>query len=1243
MDQAWRDPDFAPDVALGSNSQLQSKVKMWLRPAEIVKRFRQASKASAKPASASPSFFHSASGSDTLSHKAQQGALGNCFFVAAATLLAAEPGAISRLVVREWDAARGSVAFRFHLACETAVVEVDDRLPCTAAGACAFAHIEGMACFWLPLLEKAFAKLHGGYDKLVGGNLSECLHELRGTPVLDYNLHDAQVKSEWLQNGLLWDRVLAAASTGWLCGAAHVCHSDFASTAASRHALVPNHAYGVIGALSANGKQLVQIQNPWGTNQSSRGARSKSSRGLCEFLGWSAQLVAAADEALSSGKLRSTAGVQRNRSPRHGAASSSKTEIGDESQGGVFWVTWSDFAQHFNRLYLCVPEAGATSCTQLGEWASYSAGGCSTFPTWPLNPTFKVCLPAAITRLVPAHIRCFITLHQPDARHRLPRGQHSTALADSPAVSSTQPSASAVGASLPSLSPKQSSVVAAAGGPASGPASLPHPGQAAGLGGGSAASTSPLQSRLRPESSPLFRPASSATVHAQTDADLDGGRDDDTSGGDPAICYPQIGVAVVHPNPDSVGPQALCNGHYSVVAKSSFWNKREVTVELGVAAAAASSGAVASPHAGNLAQLLPFTSSPLQLLVVPSSYFPGQESQFKLSLSLVPTTPKGSAALSSARPLTAPAPDALPAQPPALVLSSSSPQHSSSDGGGESNVPLAAAAAASVLSSARSATGASYGGHGSGDSTALGTSETLPMARPYLADFGVLNASIDLDTPHHTGRGGVKRLDLTVQAPPGGDTAASATQGAPVALSPAETEASSSGSPQTGSARGAGFRLQPAAAATAATAAGAGWGAFAADESTPQLLPHTWGYSGSHEAFAAVRGGWSKSTAGGAPSSGSSTFQKNTHYQVTVTSASSGAHEGFASEMYCVLLLSQDARSSKGVKGGSRKIETLPKVSPASPSAVFRQGTEQQQSAHTSSITSASSSSAQVLSKQVQAAAAVGSKLQLSLSSNPGARVPGPAAAGTAIERGTRNKLPIGMACLRGVGVSKPAGLAVERLVAKPVFTNAHDVSAVLPLHDLHAVSPPQPDSSTSPPIVKPESRARAFEFTVVPCTLKPGLTGTFTLAACLVPAAAGAAPGGRFQVCITPCDAAAPVAMPTLGDAYTSSQVVTPAAGAQTSKLRAPGVSGSRRTIASTGAAGRGSNRRDARSSRRRKPRDRGLGKGRAQGHGWKLPAPGAGGGATQQVQGARLSSREVLAAQQTALNLADSYASLQ
>ena len=72
---------------------------------------------------------------------------------------------------------------------------IDDYIPCLPFGPPFFASITDSNSIWLSLLEKAFAKVFGGYRYLEGGNACEALRMLTGAPLTSFNLKDASVDS----------------------------------------------------------------------------------------------------------------------------------------------------------------------------------------------------------------------------------------------------------------------------------------------------------------------------------------------------------------------------------------------------------------------------------------------------------------------------------------------------------------------------------------------------------------------------------------------------------------------------------------------------------------------------------------------------------------------------------------------------------------------------------------------------------------------------------------------------------------------------------------------------------------------------------------------------------------------------------------------------------------------------------------------------------------------------------------
>ncbi|KAL3104604.1 hypothetical protein niasHT_022315 [Heterodera trifolii] len=115
-----------------------------------------------------------------------QGILGNCWFVSACSTLT-HNGALLQKVIpeadrQEWapgNTYRGIFQFCFWRFGRWVDVIIDDLLP-TKNGQLLFARSKTPNEFWSALLEKAFAKLYGCYETLVGGQLADALIELSG-------------------------------------------------------------------------------------------------------------------------------------------------------------------------------------------------------------------------------------------------------------------------------------------------------------------------------------------------------------------------------------------------------------------------------------------------------------------------------------------------------------------------------------------------------------------------------------------------------------------------------------------------------------------------------------------------------------------------------------------------------------------------------------------------------------------------------------------------------------------------------------------------------------------------------------------------------------------------------------------------------------------------------------------------------------------------------------------------------
>jgi len=235
-----------------------------------------------------------------------QGELGDCWLLAAMAVFADFPGHImnlfddinlkesGRYVIRLWDIkGRG----------EWQDVEVDDLIPCDKYCKPLFAQLAGESgSMWALLLEKAFAKFVGTYEKLVGGSTGWAWQVLTGQPWMARWSRDPAQKwtrwemcdiqkcfgkaeenlaaaAKWRSDGMRGGRWKGPVETSEddqmfqaLASYTQACFAISCSIGQGDRAeerrpdgLLAKHAYSVLQVLCAHGQRLVQVRNPWGS------------------------------------------------------------------------------------------------------------------------------------------------------------------------------------------------------------------------------------------------------------------------------------------------------------------------------------------------------------------------------------------------------------------------------------------------------------------------------------------------------------------------------------------------------------------------------------------------------------------------------------------------------------------------------------------------------------------------------------------------------------------------------------------------------------------------------------------------------------------------------------------------------------------------------------------------------------------------------------------------------------------
>lgn len=342
----WEDPEFPAEARSlhPSDPTKVAAVTRWRRTTEI---------------SQNPQLFV-----DTIDEgDVVQGALGDCWFLSALSVLATSPEDLVRQLFVSSHPEYGFYQCTIFKDGEWRVVTIDDKIPCGASGRPYFASCRDPNEFWVPILEKAYAKLHGSYAAIESGNICDGLVDLTG---------EVSEAMDIVHTETLWKTLTTAQEEGYLMGCSSA-HGTRGVEEESPLGILQNHAYGVMEAREYRGNRLVRVRNPWGSHE----WKGRWSDGAKE---WTPEIQKALNAV-----------------------------FGDD---GSFFMCFDDYCDQFNRLYvlrMMNDDIGIRWQKQplTGEWTDKTAGGCSNFPSWNQNPQYKV------LNSNPRPTRVFVSVRQP--------------------------------------------------------------------------------------------------------------------------------------------------------------------------------------------------------------------------------------------------------------------------------------------------------------------------------------------------------------------------------------------------------------------------------------------------------------------------------------------------------------------------------------------------------------------------------------------------------------------------------------------------------------------------------------------------------------------------------------------------------------------------------------------------------------------------------------------------------------
>lgn len=236
-----------------------------------------------------------------------QGELGDCWLLSAVAGTAQYPKLIENIFITKQQNEAGIYELCLYVGGSATRVVIDDFIPCKEWGAPAFTSNHGTE-LWAMLLEKAYAKIHGSYSRLISGHPEDAFQDLTGMPAQGFNLED-EVNKPKMANGELFKQIQAWFKKGYFVV------TSTSNVDQERTGLVPSHAYSFLDAREVLGKKLVLLRNPWGSDM------------------WK--------------------GAWNDGDTEHWTPEAQVAVGLKKANDGQFWMEWSDYTKYFRSLGVC--------------------------------------------------------------------------------------------------------------------------------------------------------------------------------------------------------------------------------------------------------------------------------------------------------------------------------------------------------------------------------------------------------------------------------------------------------------------------------------------------------------------------------------------------------------------------------------------------------------------------------------------------------------------------------------------------------------------------------------------------------------------------------------------------------------------------------------------------------------------------------------------------------------------------
>lgn len=206
--------------------------------------------------------------------------------------------------------------------------------------------------FWIPLMEKAYCKMHGCYENICDGSILEGLVDLTGGVSEGRNdfqkdtVNSLGMKMTDQQYQQLWQTMMSYYHQNFFLGCINFVPNKGTKNAdTGTHGILENHHYGIcdMREFPKENLKLIKIRNPWGTDG-----------------GWNGPYCDDSEEWDRHRQLREEL----------------KLVFKNKKSDGTWWMAFSDWYTHFNNLFICKVFPESWDCYSIeSKWQGKTNGG----------------------------------------------------------------------------------------------------------------------------------------------------------------------------------------------------------------------------------------------------------------------------------------------------------------------------------------------------------------------------------------------------------------------------------------------------------------------------------------------------------------------------------------------------------------------------------------------------------------------------------------------------------------------------------------------------------------------------------------------------------------------------------------------------------------------------------------------------------------------------------------------------